>query len=184
MKKARCFSLVLYPYEDEKDMETLNYIKKYFEYAYIEHNYDVWEEDTEEHKRGEVKKAHIHVIIYFKNARSMESIKKELNINYIESCNFYAYARYLIHLGYPSKYQYSSNDIVTNIPIRVENALKRDYNSQEQDSRILLDFIFSREITTFKQLTEFAIANDCLLELQKKTYFYNQFCDNFGFKRF
>lgn len=187
MKKSRNFSIVLYPNENEKDKKTLEYIIKYFEYAYIEHDKDIWEEDTEEHKKGEKKKAHTHVLINLKNPRSIEAMKKELNIDYIETCNFYAYTRYLIHLGYNNKYQYSEKEIKTNMEIRINNALKREYNSEEQDARILLDYIFKESngsYLTFRKLTEYALKNDCLKELQKKSYFYNQFCDNTGFKRF
>lgn len=186
MNRTRNFALVLYPNENEKDLKTLEYIKNNFEYAYIEHNEDVWEEENEEHKIGDKKKNHTHVLINLKNARSIKSMLEELEVSHIESCNFYAYTRYLIHLGYPSKYQYSRQDIKTNIPLRIENALKRDYNSEEQDSRILLDFIFShtnQSFLTFKELTKYAMENDCLLELQRKSYFYNQFCDQTGFKR-
>lgn len=193
MNRSRNFSIVLYPSEDEKDKNTLEYIQNNFEYAYIEHNEDIWgkditDEETGEikYKKGEKKKPHTHVIINLKNARTIKSIKEELNIDYIESCNFYASARYLIHLGYPNKYQYNKKDIITNMQLRIDNALNREYNSEEQDSRILLEYIFSQtnqSYLTFKQLTKYAMENDCLLELQKKSYFYNQFCDNSGFKR-
>lgn len=186
MKRSRTFACELYP-EDDSHMITLDYIKNNFEYAYILHDKDIFEEDTEEHKKGEKKKPHFHVLLSFKNARSDDSLKKELNLKHIETSNFYAYTRYLIHLGYPQKYQYSSNDIITNMSLRIENALKRDYNSEEQDARILLDFIFTRTkegFLTFKMLTEYALEVGCLRELQKKSYFYNQFCDQTGFRRY
>lgn len=192
MNRCRNFSLVLYQNENEKDMETLRYIINNFEYAYCTHDKDQWENDVVNeqgeliHKKGELKKEHTHVIINLKNARTIKSMTDELNINYIETCNFYATVRYLIHLGYPQKYQYSKQDIKTNMETRIENALKRDYNSEEQDARILLDFIFNKTnqgFLTFKELTQYALENDCLRELQKKSYFYNQFCDQTGFRR-
>lgn len=184
MNRSRNFTLVLYPNENEKDLSTLTYIVNNFEYAYIEHNQDVWEEDTEEHKKGEKKKPHTHVLINLKNARSVKSMLEELEVNHIESCNFYAYARYLIHLGYPNKYQYNSQDIKTNMSLRIENALKRDFNSEEQDSRILINFIKSHQSAlTFMQLVEFAMENDCLIELRRNTYMYKCLCDDIGFKR-
>lgn len=192
MKRSRTFACELYP-EDNDHMQILEYIKKNFEYAYILHDSDKWENDVldeEEnikYKAGEIKKEHYHVIISLKNARTDKSLLEELNIKHIETCNFYAYTRYLIHLGYPAKYQYSSNQIITNMQLRVNNALKRDYNSEEQDARILLDYIFSKTkegFLTFRMLTEYAMENDCLKELQKKSYFYNQFCDKTGFNRY
>lgn len=186
MKKSRTFACVLYP-EDEEQMKILEYIKINFEYAYILHNEDVWEEDTEEHKVGELKKEHYHVLVYFKNARSIDSVKKELNIQHLETCNFYAYTRYLIHKDNPRKHQYSKEEIKTNIDTRIYNALKRDYNSQEQDTRILLDFIFSirqQSFVTYKQLIEYAIENDCLLELKRNINFYRPLIDDNGFRRY
>lgn len=199
MKRSRTFALELYP-DDSSHMLILDYIKKYFEYAYILHDKDLHENDVIEEKtgilkyrKGDTKKPHYHVLISFKNARTDKSVLEELNQNgklnlvHIETSNFFAYVRYLIHLGYPSKYQYSINDIETNMSLRVNNALKRDYNSEEQDARILLDFVFKKEnegFLTFRMLTEYALENDCLRELQKKSYFYNQFCDQTGFRRF
>lgn len=191
--KSRCYSLILYPNENEKDLKTLQYIVDNFDYAYIEHDKDIWEKDVFNdkgeliHKVGEPKKNHTHVIICFKNARYIDKLKEELEIDYIETCNFYASSRYLIHLGYPNKSQYLEEQIITNIYTRVHNALKREYNQSEQDTRILLDYIFQKSqqsFLSFKSLTEFAIENDCLIELKKNVYFYKSFCDESGFRRY
>lgn len=179
MKRARCFCMVLYPYEDEKHCNALEYISKNFDYAFIEHNFDKYEEDAEEHKKGELKKSHMHVLIYLKNARTDKSISEELEIEHVETCNFYAYTRYMIHLGYPNKFQYDKKQIITNMQNRIDNALTRDYNSDEQDTRLLLNYIMSRNFTTFKDLTIFAMENDCLQELTRRAYFYNLHCDNY-----
>lgn len=186
MARSRTFALELYP-EDYMHVDKLEYIKNYFDYAYILHDKDKWEEETEEHKLGELKKPHWHVIISFKNARSVDSIKKELELSHVETCNFYAYTRYLIHKDQPQKYQYSELEIVTNMELRIMNALKKDFNSKEQDTRILLDYIFSKQqysFCTFKDLTIFAMENDCLLDLKRNTFFYKQFIDdNYGYRR-
>lgn len=193
--RSRCFALELYP-EDKSHMDVLEYIIKYFDYVFILHNQDFFNKDVIDentleiiHKAGDKKKEHYHVIICFHNARSLKKVLDELNevgtIKHIETCNFYAYTRYLIHLDSPLKHQYDVNEIQTNIRDRVENALKRDYDSREQDSRLLLDFIFSQKgsILTFKQLTDYALQNDCLLELKRNTYFYSKFTDDFGYRR-
>lgn len=194
-KKYRNYTIVLYP-EDQTHVQALEYIKKQFSYAYILHNKDIWEKDNInentgeiKNKKGDKKKEHYHVLITFLNARSQESVLEEIGLDngHIEPSSFYEMARYLIHLGYPNKYQYTIQEIKTNIYTRIENAIKREYNKEEEKSRILLDFIFkntNQSILTFKKLTEFAMENDCLLELQKKSYFYNQFCDQTGFKRY
>lgn len=181
MKKSRTFFFELYPDSTSYDFnEILDYITLNFNFAYILHDKDVYDEDTEEHKVGDLKKPHIHCVLNFENARSVETIKKLIGHDiHVDGCNFYGYIRYLIHLGYPNKYQYPREYIITNMQSRVDNALKREYNSSEQDSRILLDFIYSRNFTTFRDLTLFAIDNNCLSELQKRAYFYNLQCDNY-----
>lgn len=195
-KRSRTFALELYP-EDETHKDILYYIIEHYEYAFILHDKDIHEtdvidEDSGEikHKAGEKKKEHYHVIISFYNPRELNKVLKELqeigNINHIETCNFYAYTRYLIHLDNPRKYQYSREDIQTNMRLRIDNALKREYDSKEQKTRLLLDYIrsFQGGYVTFNMLTDFALENDCLLELQRNTYFYKQYVDDFGFRSY
>lgn len=194
-KRSRTFALELYP-EDKTHNDILYYIIQYYEYAFILHDKDIHEkdvvdEDTGEikYKAGEKKKEHYHVIISFYNPRELNKVLKELqeigNINHIETCNFYAYTRYLIHLDNPRKYQYSREYIQTNMRLRIDNALKREYDSKEQKTRLLLDYIrsFQGGYVTFNMLTDFALENDCLIELQRNTYFYKQYVDDFGFRR-
>ncbi len=193
MSRSRTFCFVLYP-DDESQMETFKYIVSNFDYAYILHDKDTYsndviDKDTNElvNRAGDLKKPHYHFIISFKNPRKADKLKEELKLSHIETCNFYFYSRYLIHLDDKDKYQYSQLDIKTNMATRINNALKREFNSKEEESRILLDYIFSKTkdgYLTFRMLTEFAMKNDCLLELQKRPYFYNQFCDQSGFRRY
>lgn len=191
MARFRTFACELYP-EDTEHLKILEYIKKYYEYAYILHDKDVWDEDKVDddgvtiHKVGDLKKPHYHVILSFKNPRSIDKLKNELGLKHLETCNFYFYARYLIHKDYPRKFQYTEQEIVTNMELRIHNALKRDYNSQEQDTRILLDFIYNQKnqsYLTLKQLTDYAMENDCLLDLKKNINFYRYFIDDIGFRR-
>ena len=192
MSRYRTFACELYP-DDLEHLKVLEYIKKYFEYAYILHDKDIWDEEKVDddgvtiHKVGDLKKPHYHVVLNFKNARSIEKLKDELGLKHIETCNFYFYIRYLIHKDNPRKFQYSEDEIITNMELRVHNALKRDYNSKEQDTRILLDFIYSQSkqsFLTLKQLTDFAIEHDCLLDLKKNIHFYKYFIDDIGYRRY
>lgn len=192
MAKFRTFTCVLYP-EDDEHMKILEYITTYYEYAYITHDNDVWDVETVDddgitiHSVGEPKKTHIHVVINFKNPRSVDKLRAELGLKHLETCNFYFYIRYLIHKDYPKKYQYQEDEIITNMSLRVHNVLKRDYNSQEQDTRILIDYIRYKQKNGFcflNDLYNFAIENDCLLDLKKNIHFYRLFLDdNAGYRR-
>lgn len=194
--KFRSFACELYP-DDIHHLEILEYIKKYLNYAYILHDKDTYTQDNIDDfveknkiqppwKVGDIKKSHYHVILKFKNPRSLDKLKKELGIEHLETCNFYYYARYLIHKDNPRKFQYNENEIVTNIGLNIHNALKKDYNSQEQDTRLLLDYIFSRmnqSYVSLKNVTEYAMENDLLLDLKKNINFYSRFIDDSGFRR-
>lgn len=191
MARFRTFACELYP-EDPSHVEILEYIKKYYEYAYILHDKDIWDKEVVDddgvtiHKVGDIKKPHYHVILNFKNPRSIDKLRNELGLKHLETCNFYFYSRYLIHKDNPRKFQYNEHEIVTNIELRIHNALKRDYNSQEQDTRILLDFIFSARnqgYLTLKQVTDYATEHDCLLDLKRNINFYRYFIDDIGFRR-
>ena len=189
--RSRTIALELYP-EDETHVKKLEFIKEHYTYAYILHNKDIWEEDVQDeqtkviiHHKGEPKKEHWHVMLIFQNARSTDKIAKELELNHVETCNFYAYARYLIHLDQPTKYQYDPKEIITNCQMRIQNTLEKEIRAEEQDAKILLDMIMNHNgsYLSFKTLTEFAIKNNCLTELKRNTYFYAKFCDDFGFRR-
>lgn len=192
--KSRNYTIVLYP-EDPTHADILLKIINMFDYAYILHDKDTWEKDnidkeTKEiiNKKGEKKKPHYHILISLKNPRSEKRIKEQIGGEkiHIEPSSFYEMTRYLIHLDDPEKYQYKSQEIHTNMRERIERALQREFDKNEEKARILLEFIFDKSnqsILTFKELTKFAMENDCLIELQKKSYFYNQFCDKTGFGR-
>lgn len=192
MAKYRSFACELYP-EDDIHMKILDYIISYFDYAYILHDKDIWDHEVVDndnitiHKVGDLKKPHYHVIISFKNPRSLDKLKNELGLKHLETCNFYFYSRYLIHKDYPRKFQYDEREIVTNMGLRVHNALKRDYNSQEQDTRIILDFIRMKQKNGFcflNNVIDFALENDCLLDLKKNINFYKLLLDdNAGYRR-
>lgn len=104
--RSRSHCLLLYP-EDESHMKALNYIKQYYDYAYILHDKDYDE-------FGEIKKSHYHIVVQFKNAKWLSSISEELKIssNYIQQCNNFELAlEYLIHRNEETKYQYDIDEV-------------------------------------------------------------------------
>lgn len=77
----RNFTLLLYPKEDNSHKEAIEIIKKNYDYAMINHDKDIYEEDTETHAKGEIKKQHTHVIIRVgNNPRWLSAIAENLNI--------------------------------------------------------------------------------------------------------
>lgn len=80
-------------------------------FYYIEHNKDVLE-------NGESNKRHIHIIIRFKNKRSMFALADLFCLEvgeYIDAItDLLASIRYLIHFDNDNKFKYEFNDIITN----------------------------------------------------------------------
>lgn len=104
--RSRTHCLLLYP-EDKTHMNALEYIKQYYQYAYILHDKDFTDDGT-------IKKSHYHVVVQFKNAKWNTSIAEELKItdNYIQQCrNLELALEYLIHRNEETKFQYDIDEV-------------------------------------------------------------------------
>lgn len=94
-KRYHHFICELYP-ESKDHMAMLNYLENHptrYKIAYILHDRDTWteqdEKDNPEHKAGERKKPHYHVLIHQKDAQAVTAFVKffSLWIKYAEGCN-------------------------------------------------------------------------------------------------
>lgn len=172
--KSRSFAMVLYPYEDYTHSIAIQKIFELYDYAYIEHNEDTYDEDGEEHKKGDKKKEHAHIVLKFENARHKSKIAKEIGIeeNYIQKSNFVAYTRYLIHKDDPTKYQYDKKNIITNIPKEVESALNLKSDYKRHGTQMIIEYIEKNRLTSFYTLVIWAKNNGLLEEITKNAYLY------------
>lgn len=108
-KRSRNFGGVIYPDSESYDYEQVlidgqNYFQ---EFAYILHDSDVDE-------NGELKKAHIHWLGRRKNGVHLSTVAKVMGIevHHIEMLrNWHGSVRYLTHIDYPDKFQYSIDSI-------------------------------------------------------------------------
>lgn len=166
--RSENWTISLYP-ENEKDMNILSYIEKNFKYAYIEHAFDILEKDIIDEetgevkqKAGELKKTHIHVIISHDNARTIDSIAKELNIeeNRIQKVKSIKYMyRYLLHLDQPLKTEYNKEEIHTNCKELVEKYCKKDIESIQVLA--IYEYIYSIDRYIYNHdLLEFILRNN------------------------
>lgn len=137
--RGKVFLLLLYPDEDVTHAKALEYIKANYDYAAICQDKDVYLEDTitngVEHKEGELKKAHYHVVVRFKNARWITALAKELEIseNYIRlSHNFVRSLLYLVHYYEPEKYQYPPNEVFGTLKQRFKEAYSSEGKSESE----------------------------------------------------
>lgn len=113
--KDRKYVAVLYP-DDPTHAAAMEKLESGgYDYAAILHDSDVYETDGEDHKAGDLKKPHWHVVIRFSpNALWNTAVAKDLGIevNYLEKCrNLNKALLYLVHRDHLDKYQYDLDKV-------------------------------------------------------------------------
>lgn len=125
-RRARNFFIELYPDSSIYDCETLlaDICSWFDEVSYILHDRDVWLDDCVingvQHKAGDPKKPHYHVLVKSRNAKFGSSVCDKLGIPYrdVQYCdNYNGCMRYLLHLDNVEKFQYNMDDVFTNCPV-------------------------------------------------------------------
>lgn len=137
--RSKTFNLMLYPGEDKSHLKALEYIRANYDYAAICHDKDTFEEDITIndvlHKKGEIKKAHYHVVVKFKNAKWSTALASELEIaeNYIEVAHDLKRSLlYLIHFYDEDKYQYSVEDVEGTLKRRLKETISNEGKTESE----------------------------------------------------
>lgn len=121
--RSRLYVAVLYP-EDPTHVACIEKLNTNgYNFAAILHDKDVYEDGDQ---KGEVKKAHWHIIIRFKNAVWSTAVAKELGIehNYLEPCrDADAALLYLVHYGKEEKFQYEYEEVFGPMKIKLATLL-------------------------------------------------------------
>ncbi len=141
--KSRNYCAVLYPQEDNTHANALEYISSHFQSCYITHDRDTDED-------GEIKKAHVHAVMTFKNARYQKSVASELGIeaNYLEKVsNLDSYLLYLVHYDEPDKFQYSIDDVKGALKGKLDRLLKSESIPDEEEAVLFLKNYISNSHT-------------------------------------
>lgn len=154
-KRRRLYEVTIY----EDMIDAIYFAEKLDKcsYYYILHDKDKYSEETDEHKQGDIKKPHHHLLLYFNDGITLKSLCKKLNIegkeNYVK---FWSSKdpkgrkdyriRYLIHYKSqdPFRHEYGIEEIKTN-----DNTISKyftdDESKQNQDIILLFDYFDSRE---------------------------------------
>lgn len=140
--KSRCWCLVLYP-EDDSHSACVDLLRKSgYAYALILHDRDTYTEgESEDHQAGDPKKPHWHIVLRLQNPRWQEALAKELGINpnYLEPCrNRDSALLYMIHDGYPDRYQYDVSDVSGPLALNLAKLLVDDDEGQRVKTIIQL----------------------------------------------
>lgn len=150
-KKYRSFAGTLYPDSESYDCEQLLSIirSKFIDWAYILHDKDV--DDN-----GELKKPHIHWVGRA-TPRCLSVVSNFLGLpeNDIEIVkNFDNMIQYLIHLNDIDKFQYSPDDVETNLP-NIGQLLRR-----LSEGQIVKDLASAKMQKSWYDLVQYAVDTD------------------------
>lgn len=156
--KFKYFTLVLYP-EDSKHCDLLNYLSNTYVCKYILH-------DKDRDKEGKFKKPHWHIVWQTSSPRTVSSLKKELNIEYLESVRTQKQMlSYLIHANDDSKYQYLVSDLKGDLSI--EN------DTEDNNILLILDYIDNCPVQlTVKDLNYFCAKNGLWSHYRRSSYIF------------
>lgn len=141
--KCRVFRILLYPDNPEHMLAIMELQSSDYPAVGIKHDKDVYTEDTDDHKAGEIEKEHFHFVLKFKNARYLTAVAKSLGIEerFIQTAKSYkGSVEYLLHINHPEKFQYERSEL---IGFSVPEALKiLDDEPPELKAFRIRDFIF------------------------------------------
>lgn len=146
--RGRVHMILLYP-DNESHMEALSKIQKLYDYAGIKHDRDVWTEAdaklNPEHKAGEYKKEHIHIVLRTgNNAVWNTALCKDLGIEekFCEQAkNTVRALQYLIHYNDTDKVQYTTDEVFGTMKSKLMESLQKDEKSEGEKVLELIDYI-------------------------------------------
>lgn len=150
-KKFRSFAGTLYPDSESYDCESLlsTIRSKFIDWAYILH-------DKDSDEKGELKKPHIHWVGRA-TPRCLSVVSNFLGLpeNDIEVVkNFDNMVMYLIHLNDIDKFQYSPDDVETNLP-NIGQLLRR-----QSEGQIVKDLASAKMQKSWYDLVQYAVDID------------------------
>lgn len=153
--RSRVVCGVIYPFEDESHKFAYSLLcENKYKCIFIVHDRDYDEE-------GKLKKPHVHFLIRFQNARSLDSVANEMKIevNYLQKCSsFNSYATYLIHLDEPLKTQYLPEEVCGNLFVDFLNALNKA-DTESIKVKKIIDFIYSKPLMKMSDLVMWVCEN-------------------------
>lgn len=139
--------LLLYP-DNEAHMEALTRISKTFDYAGIKHDKDTWTEADEkknpEHKQGELKKEHFHIVLRTSNATWNTALCKELGIDekFCEQAkNIDNALQYLVHYNDKDKAPYTMDEVFGSLKTKLLESINKVEKSEGEKVVELIEFI-------------------------------------------
>lgn len=172
--RSRVHMILLYP-DNENHLEVLSKISKSYDYAGITHNKDTWtkedEEKNPEHKQGELKKEHIHIVLRTSNATWNTAICKELGLEdkFCEQVkNIDRALQYLLHYNEPDKTQYQLEDVYGGLRTKLAESIQRNEKSEGEKVVELIDYIGKqKKIISIRSFAGYCAENGYWAEFRR-----------------
>lgn len=146
------------------------------------HDKDKWEDTTEEHQKGDYKKAHYHLLLCFEGPTTYNNVityAEELNTKQIRAVSSSrGMYEYLTHKNNPEKAQYEETKIKTYGGFSYENTISYSETEIEQLKRGIINIINEQEIEEYKALYDYFNYNDlkeCCSIISRNTIFFNAY---------
>ena len=187
--RSRSHMLLLYP-DNEQHRNAFEKIVKSYDYASIVHDKDYFTEEDEkknkEHKQGQLKKLHIHVVLRFAQAKWNTAICKELGIDerFCEEVKRFDNALlYLIHYNDNDKAQYDIEEVQGNLKNRIREIINKSEKSEGEKVNELFDFIDSRDsyITT-RDFGRYCSQNGYWSEYRRSASIFHRIIDEHNYR--
>ena len=164
--RTRHYSFILYPDSETLSPSWLADVENFHVPTYISplHDKDLYERDSPdgEHKKGDLKKAHYHIMLCFPTVKSLQQVQKlvapvlGVECPFIEPVNSSPdYFKYLSHQNAPNKAQYSADDILC-----LSGATPDDFPNKASSYDILREILFfcrDNGINTYATLVDICI---------------------------
>lgn len=151
-KRARAWTCIVYP--DSAPTGWQEILREQLVECLISPLHD---KDVEPDGTGEVKKAHWHVVLSFKNPCSSSKAEEVFKVINGVGCqkvkDFKQMARYLCHLDQPNKHQYSVGDVISIGAIDYQSLIMSASDEDEMLDEIF-DFIRANQIVSFADFVD------------------------------
>ncbi len=163
-QKKRYWKLLAYPDSAPEDWKEI-LEEEGQRFVCILHDKDVWtkkdEKKNPEHKEGELKKAHFHILLMFDGETSFNTIVKiaeKIKALTPEACNGSpsTFMRYMLHLDQKSKYKYPLEDL------EAHNGAVIDLTTKADEERLydeIFDYLVGSSIHNLFRLQLYARKN-------------------------
>lgn len=129
------------------------------DYCYIIHDKDVYEETTEKHKKGDLKPAHVHLLLRFKDdqIQRVKYIARWFGIaeNFLSTIkgDWNSACLYQIHFNAEDKFQYDVSEVTANFDYKalVEEAQRQKAEMNAPAIDIIVSKILSGDIREYRK---------------------------------